>query len=204
MSMSRKNPLFIGIVVVLLIIASRFITINPRGSENQPPMNPNPNNNQTVANCVPTFADGGGPYYKPNSPFRTKIVPENTSGQKLTVSGKVLMNDCKTVMPNAVLDIWQADENGKYQDSWYRGQVRTDSEGNYSFESVLPKGYGEGTGYRPPHIHFKVFVNNQEIITSQMFFPDVTGRSGFDNAFIVKLEKNNSEFKASHNIILPI
>lgn len=157
--------------------------------------------------CIATFADGGGPYYKDNSPFRTKIVPGKTEGEKLVVSGKILEKDCITPVGNAVLDIWQANEEGSYQEEYYRGKVRSGRNGEYTFETVVPKGYGEGTGYRPPHIHFKVFVNDIEIITSQMFFPEVRGREGFNDAYIMSLESRElfgiKSHKGSHNIILP-
>lgn len=157
--------------------------------------------------CIPTFRDGGGPYYQLNSPFREKIVPDINNGERLIVSGKILRNDCKTLVPNAVLDIWQANESGRYEDTWYRGRVTSDKDGNYKFETVVPKGYGEGTGYRPPHIHFKVFVSNQEVVTSQMFFPEVKGAPGFEDAFIMKIESTEENGKVvhfgNHNIILP-
>jgi len=157
--------------------------------------------------CISTFADGGGPYYKNNSPFRRTIAPDKTGGEKLVVSGRVLKNDCFTPVENAVIDIWQANEEGSYQDEYYRGKVRSDKNGEYIFETVVPKGYGEGTGYRPPHIHFKVFVNEEEIISSQMFFPEVRGREGFDDAYIMTLESKelfgNKIHKGIHNIILP-
>lgn len=193
---------------MLLIFAFLFIVLlifRIQSSGNEPfVMQLSP---ETPVECIPTFADGGGPYYIPNSPFREKIVPDKHNGVKLLVSGKVLLNDCKTPVKDAIIDIWQANETGNYHDEWYRGKIRTDNNGRYSFETVAPKGYGEGTGYRPPHIHFKIFVEYKEIITSQMFFPDVKGRQGFDDAYIMKVEdkKNEDErfLEASHNIILP-
>ena len=116
-------------------------------------------------------------------------------------------SDCKTIVSNAVIDIWQANESGSYQDEWYRGRVRSNGKGDYSFETVIPKGYGEGTGYRPPHIHFKVFIDNKEVITSQMFFPEVSGKPGFDEAYIMKLTSQlltgEREHIGNHNIIVP-
>ena len=77
----------------------------------------------------------------------------------------------------------------------------------YFFETVIPKGYGEGTGYRPPHIHFKVFLNDKEVITSQMFFPQIKGTPGFEDAYIMKLDRKMDSGKITneghHNIILP-
>lgn len=158
-------------------------------------------------NCIPTFADGDGPYYYPNAPERNKIVPEKNGGERLIIEGKVLKNDCKTVILNAMLDIWQADEKGEYQKDWYRGKVRVDTNGRYTFETVIPKGYGEGTAHRPPHIHFKVVVDKKVLITSEMFFPEVKGRAGFDDTYIMKLEEKYSwgkkVFYGYHDIILP-
>lgn len=157
--------------------------------------------------CVPAFVDGGGPYYKSNVPFRKKITPDQNDGEKLIVKGKVLKNDCKTAMSDVVIDIWQASEEGSYEDEYYRGKVRSDKDGNYSFETIMPKGYGEGTAYRPPHIHFKIFINNSEIITSQMFFPEAKGKPGFEEAYIMNLESKRLFGKVRHygyhNIILP-
>ncbi len=157
--------------------------------------------------CKPTFPDGDGPYYKQNSPMRAKLVPDKNNGEKLIVKGKILQNDCKTPVANAILDIWQANEKGNYQDEWYRGKVQVNSKGNYTFETVVPKGYGEGTAYRPPHIHFKVFVENKLIITSEMFFPEVKGKPGFNDEYIMDLktkEKNEkNEHQGYHDIILP-
>lgn len=157
--------------------------------------------------CVPTFRDGGGPYYKPNTPFRQKISPDDHEGEQLIVAGKLLRSDCVTPVAGAVIDLWQANESGSYEDEWYRGQITTSDDGSYLFESVVPKGYGEGTGYRPPHIHFKVFENGREIVTSQMFLPAARAQM-IDPAYIVSLETTESEtgnrsHQAYHDIILP-
>ncbi len=163
---------------------------------------------EEATKCVATFVDGGGPYYKPDAPFRELIADTNAEGEILTVTGKVLFYDCETPLDNAVLDIWQANAEGNYEDEWYRGKVTADEEGNYTFTTVVPKGYGEGTGYRPPHIHFKVHYNDRELITSQMFFPEVKGREGFDDAYIMELETVENDgvitHKGYHNIILPL
>lgn len=160
---------------------------------------------ELAKHCQPTFVDGGGPYYLPNAPFRTQLAPEKHNSQVLKVSGRVVKSDCMTPVPNAIVDVWQADENGKYVNEWYRGQIRSSEKGEYSFTTIIPKGYGEGTGYRPPHIHFKIFVDSKEIITSQMFFPDVTGH--FEAAYIMKLtEKQENGQKimyGEHDIVLP-
>ncbi len=83
----------------------------------------------------------------------------------------------------------------------------TNEEGKYTIATMIPKGYGEGTGYRPPHIHFKVFIDNREIITSQMFFPEAKGKRGFDDAYIMDLREEHRMgkrvFTGAHDIVMP-
>lgn len=202
----NSQRILTGITIVIVIIISYLFISDVRDNQTAEII-PEDLTNITKKECVPTFADGGGPYYLSNAPFRNKIAPDINNGEKLIVKGKILENDCKTIVANATLDIWQANESGDYEDEWYRGQVKTDSNGNYEFETVIPEGYGEGTGYRPPHIHFKVFKGNAEIITSQMFFPEVQGTPGFEDAYIMKVEsteKNGMQIhNGYHDIILP-
>lgn len=157
--------------------------------------------------CTPTFLDGGGPYYIADVPFRERIAPEENNGEELIVSGKIFQDDCETPLASVVLDVWQANESGNYEDEWYRGHVKTDEEGNYSFTTVIPKGYGVGTGYRPPHIHFKVWDDEKLLVTSQMFFPDAKGKQGFDEAYIIGIEeiKDDEEviYHGYHDIYVP-
>lgn len=179
-----------GLIIYLLSILN---SASPKLSQNTP--------------CIPTFADGGGPHYIDDVPSRSVLAPAENNGQRLVVRGRVLRRDCKTPVTNAILNIWHADENGEYQNAWYRGKVGSKNDGSYTFETVIPKGYGQGTAFRPPHIHFKVFIDNHQIITSQMFFPDVKGRDGFNDGYIMNVEEKSEwgdkTLYANHDIILP-
>lgn len=192
-----KNPILVIIglsIFVILYLSAQKETLTTQQAE-------------IKKSCTPTFVDGGGPYYKPNAPFRNNIAPELHNGETLIVEGRLVKSDCTTPITDAELDVWQANETGNYEDEWYRGRLRTGKNGEYSFQTVVPKGYGEGTGYRPPHIHFKVRIGNEEIITSQMFFPEVKGRAGFDDAYIMKVETEQKNGKplhrGYHDIVLP-
>jgi protocatechuate 3,4-dioxygenase beta subunit len=63
--------------------------------------------------------------------------------------GKVFDIETKAGIANAVVDIWQASANGKYdfQDpenqppNNLRGKFRTDAEGNYNYYCLKPTGY---------------------------------------------------------------
>jgi protocatechuate 3,4-dioxygenase beta subunit len=197
-------PILLVLLVAGLVFANTKLDA-PQSSNN---LTQKPEHTTTAKGpCTPTFADGGGPYYKENVPMKSTLAPETTNGERLRVTGKVLKNDCTTPLSHSILDVWHADETGEYQDNSYRGKVKIDKDGNYSFETVIPKGYGEGTGYRPPHIHFKVWDGPDLLITSQMFFPEAQGKAGFDDAYIMKVESKEENGKpvhyATHNIIVP-
>src|SRR5512139_2493281 len=59
-----------------------------------------------------------GPYFKAGSPERQMLIEENTQGEKLIVAGYVLDQNCQPV-PGALLDFWQADASGAYDNSGF-------------------------------------------------------------------------------------
>ena len=85
------------------------------------------------------------------------------------LTGLVLSPACKPVA-NALVDLWHADESGEYDNQGfrYRGHQRTDAQGGYRLETILP---GEYPG-RARHIHVKVQAPGQRrILTTQLYFP---------------------------------
>ena len=52
--------------------------------------------------------------------------------------------------------------------TFLRGTQFTGDAGSVSFTTIYPSWY---TG-RTPHIHFKVFLDRQRVVTSQIYFPD--------------------------------
>lgn len=156
--------------------------------------------------CTPTFQDGGGPYYQPDAPMRDSLAPVGHKGEELTVTGRVLQSDCVTPLTHVVVDVWQANESGNYDDEWYRGRVETNDNGEYSITTVVPKGYGSGSGFRPPHIHFKIWQGDTLLITSQMFLPE-SKNQGIEDAYIMRVESQEKKgvisHRGFHNIILP-
>jgi protocatechuate 3,4-dioxygenase beta subunit len=131
-------------------------------------------------NCDPTTGDIEGPFYTPNAPVRNKISPEGVPGTVLFLTGTVYHNDCLTPLPNANLDVWQADDGGAYDNVGfdYRGKFNTDGMGNYAMETVLPGKYLNGSSYRPRHIHLKVGATGADLITTQLYFEGDTDIPG--------------------------
>lgn len=124
--------------------------------------------------CAPTSRDVEGPYYEPGAPSRTMIASASEPGERIVIRGVVYGPDCKTPLPNALVDVWQADEKGSYHGSEeeyrLRGQMRTSTDGSYEFETVMPGRYAQGGGFRPAHIHFKVSAAERKALTTQLYF----------------------------------
>jgi protocatechuate 3,4-dioxygenase, beta subunit len=108
-------------------------------------------------------------------------------GTPIVISGQVFDQNGKPVR-KALIEVWQANRSGKYEhpddttpaplDPNFKGWGRalTDSQGRYSFRSILPGAYpnpGYDNWMRPPHVHFSLFAAGvmQRLIT-QMYFPD--------------------------------
>lgn len=116
-----------------------------------------------------TPAAAEGPYYKANSPEKTRLYEEGVPGERLTLTGYVYDTNGRPIA-RAWLDFWQADGNGKYDNSGYilRGHQYTDGSGKYTLDTVLPGAYPG----RTPHIHVKVRANDKSpILTTQLFIP---------------------------------
>ena len=108
-------------------------------------------------------------------------------GQRIVVHGRLLDSFGRPV-PDALLEVWQANAGGRYRhvvDRWPspldphfagNGRVVTDAEGRYRFTTIRPGAYPWGNhanAWRPAHIHFSVFGQafTQRLVT-QMYFPD--------------------------------
>jgi len=137
-----------------------------------------------------TLAQTEGPYFKPSSPERIELFEEGMAGQPIELVGFVLSRDCKPIS-GALLDFWQADGRGQYDNSGFRlrGHQFTDAEGRYRLRSVVPGVYPG----RTRHIHVKVQPRGGRVLTTQLYFPDESqNRSDglFRKALLVRTAKN--------------
>ena len=127
-----------------------------------------------------------GPYFTPNSPKRRSILSAGAVGTRLTLTGRVLTTAGKPI-PQALIDVWQADARGAYDNAGYRfrGHQFTNAKGQYTLVSVVPGLYPG----RTKHIHVKVQAQNEPVLTTQLFFPGVAANRSdgiFDTACLVK------------------
>ncbi|MCP2259088.1 Protocatechuate 3,4-dioxygenase beta subunit [Streptoalloteichus tenebrarius] len=115
----------------------------------------------------PTPPQMEGPYFKPNSPERSSLI-QGVTGTRLVLTGFVFSRRC-TPVARALLDFWQADRNGNYDNVGYRlrGHQFTDAQGRFTLTTIVPGLYPG----RTRHIHVKVQAPNQPILTTQLYFP---------------------------------
>jgi protocatechuate 3,4-dioxygenase beta subunit len=135
----------------------------------------------------PTPTQTEGPYFTPNSPLRKSIVPVGAGGTRLTLSGRVLSTAGRPVA-RALVDFWQADARGAYDNNGYRfrGHQFTDAQGRFSLGTVVPGLYPG----RTKHIHVKVQAPGRSILTTQLYFPGVA-RNRTDGIFSAELLVKN-------------
>src|SRR5262249_23771584 len=102
-------------------------------------------------------------------------------GESTPLSGKLLDARGEPVK-NAVVEIWQVDNNGAYLHTQSDNRVRRDanfqgfgrfltgSSGEYYFRTIKPVAYPG----RTPHIHYKVKVRGQQEFTTQLYIKGET------------------------------
>jgi protocatechuate 3,4-dioxygenase alpha subunit len=93
---------------------------------------------------------------------------EVVAGGALRLEGTVLDGAGQPV-PDAMVEIWQADADGSYTDEFGWGRCGTDADGRYSFVTVKP-GSVEG---QAPHLVLLVFARGLlKPVLTRMYFPD--------------------------------
>ncbi|HEY3109949.1 MAG TPA: dioxygenase [Chloroflexota bacterium] len=130
-----------------------------------------------------TPAQTEGPYFKPSSPERASLLEPGMAGTRLTLSGRVLTTRCQPVA-QALLDFWQADDRGEYDNRAFRlrGHLFSGADGTYRLETIVPGLYPG----RTRHVHVKVQAPNGPLLTTQLYFPGES-RNSSDGIFDQKL-----------------
>ncbi|MCB5165839.1 dioxygenase [Streptomyces bambusae] len=131
----------------------------------------------------PTPPQTEGPYFKPNSPMRTSLLEPGMAGTRLTVTGYVFGRSCLPVS-GVLMDFWQADANGAYDNARYRlrGHQFTDSRGSFALTTIVPGLYPG----RTRHIHVKLQAPGRPVLTTQLYFPNEP-RNNTDSIFDPRL-----------------
>lgn len=171
--MNRRNLLVKSIIGAGAVIAA------PKGVK------------AAMESCGLTPAQTEGPFYpiadqadKDNDLTVIKGSNKTARGQVVILQGVVQDDQCRPVA-NALVEIWQACDTGKYNhpgdpntadldpDFQYWGRALTNSKGEYSFKTIRPGHYqATSTWMRPAHIHMKVHRRGFEELTTQVYFKD--------------------------------
>jgi protocatechuate 3,4-dioxygenase beta subunit len=120
-----------------------------------------------------------GPFYVDPKLIRADIT-EGKPGLAMTLRLQVVNADC-TPVAGARVDIWHCDANGAYSgvqnlgggedttgQTFLRGTQSTDDKGIARFQTIYP-GWYPG---RTVHIHYKVILDDNAVLTSQIFFEE--------------------------------
>jgi len=152
--------------------------------------------------CDETTLDyfGEGPFYTEGPPTldNNLLASEDEVGKRLVISGRVFNLDCSEFIPDTILDMWHADDAGDYDNQGYklRGQLLTNPQGFYMFETILPGKYLNGNQFRPSHIHFKITPPGFPTLITQLYFEGDTSIAEDAAASIT-----SGQYDASNRII---
>jgi protocatechuate 3,4-dioxygenase beta subunit len=131
--------------------------------------------------CLLTPQSVEGPYYFDPKLERSEIT-EGHEGIPVKLKVQVIGADCHAIS-NARVDVWHADAQGFYSgyenqgdsgnistkgQTFLRGTQFSNGAGEVLFTTIFP-GWYPG---RTTHIHFKVFLDKNTVLTAQIYFPD--------------------------------
>lgn len=102
-----------------------------------------------------------------------------SAGDQLYLFGQILDAKGKPI-EGAVVEIWQADNNGIYKHPrvkqqldpsfGYFGKVKTAKDGTYLFKTIVPRWYAMFGIKRANHIHVKMRHKDHGVLTTEMYF----------------------------------
>jgi protocatechuate 3,4-dioxygenase, alpha subunit len=127
-----------------------------------------------VKRLVPTGEMTLGPFFPrefaQGANDLTSVEGKKAAGEAIEITGRVVQADGKA-LDNVVLEIWQADAQGRFDnpDFFGWGRAATNQDGIYSFKSMKP---GACPG-RAPHVNFLVLYSGlMRALHTVMFFDD--------------------------------
>jgi protocatechuate 3,4-dioxygenase alpha subunit len=144
--------------------------------------------------AVPTPSQTVGPFYSIGTTWlHTHDIAGKAKGERITITGIVTDGDGKPI-PDAFLEVWQANAAGKYDHPEDRqdkpvdpgfggfGRVPTDRDGRFAFTTVKPGAVpGLGNSLQAPHILVAVFMRGMlRHAFTRIYFSDETAANAGD------------------------
>jgi protocatechuate 3,4-dioxygenase beta subunit len=146
----------------------------------------------------PTSSVWNGPYYIPDTPFRSDI-REDRAGVVVELALQVVDHQTSVPIRSALVELWQCDAAGRYSgylesdprelpniprllleryapsdnSRFLRGAQTTGTDGIVRFTTIYPGPYTP----RTRHMHVKVRRDGDDLLTTELFFPPDVDRS---------------------------
>jgi protocatechuate 3,4-dioxygenase beta subunit len=156
----------------------------------------------------PTHSYEEGPFYAPDTPLKTDFRLPGRGGRDLLLRGRVVDTRCVPIA-NAVLDFWQVNDRGLYDNRTYnyRGHQFTQADGSFELKTVVPVPYYFAGLWRAAHIHVKVQGPRTRLLTTQLFFNnDPAGNARdfhFDPSLLAEIQTaKDGSGETTYNFVL--
>jgi len=109
------------------------------------------------------------------------LAQTGVGGERISIEGRVLDGDGNPVN-DALVEIWQADADGRYAAKGFRGFGRsaTDDKGGFRFHTIKPgRVAGPAGKLQAPHIAVNVFMRGllKQLVT-RIYFADEPANAG--------------------------
>ena len=162
--------------------------------------------------CTLTPASVSGPFYFDPKLQRADIT-ENYPGVPLRLRFVVMDAANCTPISGARVDVWQTRADGYYSgypgqgdkrnvdtsgSKFLRGTQIADPRGEATFRSIYPGWY---LG-RTVHVHFKIIIDDKDLLTGQMYFPDALSQYIFANVGAYRRKAIRNVFNGNDELAL--
>ena len=138
-----------------------------------------------AATCTQTAEQTEGPFYFDVDRIRSDI-REDREGAVFRLGVRVRDAAACEPVADAVVDVWHCDASGGYSgfegndgETYLRGAQVTNLDGIVEFTTIYP-GWYPG---RTVHIHAKVHIDRQTVLTTQFYFGDEFSTKVFEGAY---------------------
>ena len=144
---------------------------------------------------IPTSSQTIGPFFREalERPAWSDLTRDGASGAVIRIEGTVLDGEGAPV-PDAMLELWQADANGRYahpedhghvtRDRGFRGFGRacTDADGRYWFQTIVPGSVAGADGVaQAPHANLTIFARGLlKRLVTRIYFADRASENARD------------------------
>jgi protocatechuate 3,4-dioxygenase, alpha subunit len=116
-----------------------------------------------------------GPFFAfglSSRPHQSELVAAGSAGV-ISIEGRVL-DGAGAPVPDGLVEIWQADAEGRYDGGWGWGRCATDADGHFAFSTLKPGAVREPDGStHAPHVTVLCFARGLlKPVLTRIYFPD--------------------------------